>query len=184
VSRPATAEGTQVALRPVSAEGTQVASRPVSSGGAPKRLRVEAAQAAADFGAANDVVDEAAAAALGVNRTDLRILGLVTAGPCSAAALAGAAKLSPAATTTAIQRLVAAGHLTRTVDQDDRRRAVVALTPHAEELIERLYSPIERAGHRVLARYSAEELALITDFLRRGINLQLAEADRIRALPR
>jgi hypothetical protein len=51
-------------------------------------------------------------------------------------------------------------------------------------MIDRLYGPIERAGHRVLARYSPEELALITDFLRRGIDLQLAEADRIRSLPR
>jgi DNA-binding MarR family transcriptional regulator len=147
-------------------------------------MRTEAAQAAAEFGAATDVVDEAAAAVLGVNRTDLRILGLVTTGAWSAATLAAAAKLSPAATTTAIQRLVAAGHLTRTVDPDDRRRAVVALTPQAKAMIDRLYGPIERAGQRVLARYSAEELKLITDFLRQGIELQLAEADRIRAMPR
>ena len=148
-----------------------------------KQLRDEVARAAADFGAANDLVDEAAAAALRVNRTDLRILGLVADGPRSATVLAGAAKLSPAATTTAIQRLVAAGHLTRTVDQDDRRRAVVALTPYAQEMIKRLYGPVERAGHRVLARYSPEELALVADFLRRGIDLQLAQADRIRTLP-
>jgi DNA-binding MarR family transcriptional regulator len=147
-------------------------------------MRTEAAQAAADFGAATDLVDEAAATALGVNRTDLRILGLVATGTWSAATLAAAAKLSPAATTTAIQRLVAAGHLTRAVDQHDRRRAVVALTPRAEDLIERLYGPIERAGHRVLARYSPEELKLITEFLRQGIELQHAEADRIRAMPR
>jgi DNA-binding MarR family transcriptional regulator len=148
-----------------------------------KQLRDEAAQAVADFGAATDVVDEAAATALRVNRTDLRILGLVATGPWSAAALAEAAKLSPAATTTAIQRLMAAGHLTRTVDQDDRRRAVVALTPRAEALIESIYGPLAEAGRRILARYTPDELTLITAFLRRGIDLQLAEADRIRALP-
>jgi DNA-binding MarR family transcriptional regulator len=143
----------------------------------------EAAQAAADFGAAGDLVDDAAAAVLGVNRTDLRLLGLVaTAGAMSAAALASAAKLSPAATTTAIQRLAAAGHLTRTVDQNDRRRAVVALTPGATDMIERIYGPVARAGRRELARYSDAELALITDFLRRGIQLQLAQAERIRAM--
>ncbi|MEU8609157.1 MarR family transcriptional regulator [Actinoplanes sp. NPDC048791] len=146
-------------------------------------LRDEAAQAAADFGAAADVVDEAAAATFGINRTDLRILGLVhTAGAMSATALAGAAELSPAATTTAIHRLGAAGYLTRTVDESDRRRAVVALTPEAEELISRVYGPVERAGRRVLAAYSPEELALITGFLRRGIDMQLAEADRIRTM--
>src|SRR5687767_1789623 len=48
-------------------------------------LRDEAARAAAAFGDAADVVDEAAAATFGVNRTDLRILGLIhTAGAMSA----------------------------------------------------------------------------------------------------
>ena len=146
-------------------------------------LRDETAQAAADFGAAADVVDEAAAATFGINRTDLRILGLVhTAGAMSATVLAGAAKLSPAATTTAIHRLGAAGYLTRTVDEGDRRRAVVALTSDAQELISRVYGPVERAGRRVLAAYSPEELALITGFLRCGIDMQLAEADRIRTM--
>jgi DNA-binding MarR family transcriptional regulator len=146
-------------------------------------VRDEAARAAADFGAASDAVDDAAAAVLGVNRTDLRILGLVmAAGSLSAAPLAEAAGLSPAATSTAIQRLVAAGHLTRTVDEADRRRAVVALTPRATELIEHIYGPIGRAGHRELARYSPGELELITDFLRRGRQLQLTEAERIRGM--
>ena len=145
--------------------------------------RAEAARAAADFGAASDVVDDAAATLLGVNRTDLRILGLVfDAGALSAAPLANAAKLSPAATSTAIQRLVAAGHLTRTVDAADRRRAVVAITPRTVELLDRIYGPIGRAGLRELARYSAAELAVITDFLHRGRSLQLAQADRIRSL--
>jgi DNA-binding MarR family transcriptional regulator len=148
-------------------------------------LRADAARAAADFGAATDVVDEAAAATLGVNRTDLRILGLVhTTGPLSAAALAAAAKLSPAATTTAIHRLGAAGYLTRTVDEGDRRRAVVALTPEAGELIERVYGPVARAGQRALAGYSDAELGLIIGFLRQGVELQLAQADRIRTMPR
>ena len=59
-----------------------------------------------------------------------------------------AAGLSPAATTAAIQRLVAAGHLSRDVDGRDRRRAVVALTPPARDLFDRAYTPIGRAGMR------------------------------------
>jgi DNA-binding MarR family transcriptional regulator len=146
-------------------------------------LRVAAADAAAAFGAANDAVDSAAAALFSVNRTDLRILGLVAeAGAMAAGALSTAAGLSPAATTTAIQRLVSAGHLSRAVDDRDRRRAVVALTPPARELLDRVYAPIGRAGRRELARYSAEELTVILDFLRRGIRLQLAQAERIRAM--
>jgi DNA-binding MarR family transcriptional regulator len=147
--------------------------------------RDEDVLAAARLGAANDAVDAAAAAVFGVNRTDLRILGVVVeAGAMAAGPLAAAAGLSPAATTTAIQRLVTAGYLTRAVDTDDRRRAVVTLTRTAETLLERVYGPIERAGRREIARYSADELALIVDFLRRGERMQLDQAERIRGLAR
>lgn len=142
----------------------------------------EATQAAAAFGAANDVVDEAAAAAFGVNRTDLRIIGLVSAaGTLTAGGLAEKAGLSPAATTTAIQRLTKAGHLTRRTDAEDRRRAVVELTPAAAELLEEIYAPIERAGRALLEEYSAEQLELVIEVLRKGERMQLAEAERIRS---
>jgi hypothetical protein len=45
-----------------------------------------------------------------------------------------------------------------------------------------VYGPIERAGRRELARYTAEELAVIVDFLRRGERMQLDQAARIRRL--
>ncbi|HET6532715.1 MAG TPA: MarR family transcriptional regulator [Actinoplanes sp.] len=143
----------------------------------------QAARAAARLGAANDAVDAAAAAVLGVNRTDLRILGLVLdAGALAAGPLATAANLSPAATSTAIQRLVTAGYLSREVDSGDRRRAVVTVTPTAADLLHRVYGPIEGAGHRELARYTAAELAVILDFLHRGERMQLDQAARIRTM--
>ena len=146
-------------------------------------LREETARAAADFGDANGVVDTAAAAVLGVNRTDLRILGLLLAeGAMAAGPLAAAAGLSPAATSTAIQRLVTAGHLTRATDPADRRRAVVQLTASAAAALERIYAPIHRAGLREMARYSAEELTVIADFLTRGRRMQLDQAERVRTL--
>ncbi|MFG1638993.1 MarR family winged helix-turn-helix transcriptional regulator [Amycolatopsis sp. NPDC049252] len=84
------------------------------------------------------------------------------------------------ATTTAIQRLIHAGHLTRKTDADDRRRAVVELTARAVALLEEVYGPVERAGRELLERYSAAELAFIVDLLRRGERMQLAEARRVR----
>lgn len=141
------------------------------------------ASAAADFGAAADEVDEAAADALGVNRTDLRILGLVHRdGRMSAGRLATLAGLSPAATTTAVQRLVGAGHLVREVDPVDRRRAVLTLTGSAAELIQRVYDPVSAAGRRELQAFTAGELAVIERFLRAGIAVQRAQADRVRSL--
>jgi DNA-binding MarR family transcriptional regulator len=146
-------------------------------------LVTEATQAAAASGAAGDVVDEAAAAAFGVNRTDLRIIGLIAAaGTLTAGGLATQAHLSPAATTTAIQRLTHAGHLTRRTATDDRRRAVVELTPEAAKRLEEIYAPIERAGRAILEDYTPEQLALVAEVLRRGERMQLAEAERIRAL--
>ncbi len=140
------------------------------------------ARAAADFGDAADAVDRAAAEWLGVHRTDLRVLAAVRlAGRVSAGALAAAVDLSPAATTEAVQRLVARGLLTRDVDPGDRRRAVITLLPAAEDALEALYGPVRDEGRVLLERYTADELALVADFLDRGRRLQLDAADRIRA---
>ncbi len=149
-----------------------------------KQLAVErAAKAAQEFGAATDAVDEAASVAFGVNRTDLRIVGVVhDRGPLTAGQVAAAVDLSPAAATTAIQRLVARGHLTRQVDAGDRRRAVVALTGPALHLVDRVYGPVGESGVAELHAWSEAELALIADFLERGRRLQLEQAARIRGL--
>ena len=173
----------RVSKQPLPAAGSDAKARRAPSRAVARDVREEAAQAAADFGAATDAVDTAVAVVLGVNRTDLRILGLVhEAGTIAASPLAAAASLSPAATSTAIQRLVAARHLTRGVDEQDRRRAVVALTPATAELLAKLYDPIGDAGRRELARYSDAELEVIVDFLHRGRRLQLRQAERIRGL--
>jgi DNA-binding MarR family transcriptional regulator len=148
-------------------------------------MLTRAAEAAAAFGAAAGTVDMAAAEAFGVNRTDLRILGLVhQAGALSAGRLSEAAGLSPAAMSTAIQRLTAAGHITRATDDQDRRRAVVTLTNPAAGLLTEIYGPIGEAGLDELRRYSADEITLITEFLRRGERFQLAQAERIRGVAR
>jgi DNA-binding MarR family transcriptional regulator len=150
-----------------------------------KQSAVErAARAASEFGDAADAVDSAAAVVFGVNRTDLRILGTLLHGALTAGEVAAAVHLSPAAATTAIQRLVARGHLTREPDPADRRRAVVALTDSAREMAERIYGPVGEAGVAALQRWSPAELALIADFLERGRALQLAEAERIRSMAR
>jgi MarR family len=59
-------------------------------------------------------VQQRAANCLGVNRSDLRLLGAIRhAGARSAGALAKSEGLSPSATSTAIQRLVRVGHVER-----------------------------------------------------------------------
>jgi DNA-binding MarR family transcriptional regulator len=142
---------------------------------------VEAAEAAAAFGAAAATVDEAAASAFGVNRTDLRMIGILhERGALTAGQLAVSCNLSPAATSTAIQRLVRAGHVTRNTDSDDRRRAAVSITAAAATRLKGIYGPVGRAGMTQLAEYDDEQLALLTSFLRRGVELQHTQAERIR----
>src|SRR5919112_5625370 len=121
---------------------------------------VRVALLSADFGAASDEIDAAAARVFGVNRTDLRILDLVNrSGRLSAGLLAAAAGLSPAATTTAVQRLVTAGHLVRAVDPADRRRVVLTLTDSAVALVRSCYGPLGAATLRLLRSMSPPDLA-------------------------
>ncbi|MGI5128876.1 MarR family winged helix-turn-helix transcriptional regulator [Pseudonocardia sp. CA-107938] len=149
----------------------------------PKQSVVErAAHAAAAYGDAADAVDQAVADVIGVNRTDLRILGVIyQQGPTSAGTLAAAVGLSPAATTEAVQRLVARELLARDTDPADRRRAVITIGAAGVGLAERFYGPVGDAGMALLQRYTDAELTTIADFLERGRELQLAQASRIRA---
>jgi DNA-binding MarR family transcriptional regulator len=149
----------------------------------PEELLSAAANAAAAFGAAASAVDQAAATAFAVNRTDLRMIGILNRdGALTAGQLATACGLSPAATTTSIQRLVAAGHATRDTDAADRRRVVVTLTARAKRLLLAIYGPVGQGGVDLLGNYTPKELELLTGFLERGERLQQDQAARIRRL--
>jgi len=82
------------------------------------------------------------------------------------------------ATTTAIARLVAAGHATRADDPDDRRRAVVTVVGATADVIESVYGSLAHAGHELLRTYTDRELDLIEEFLRHGCRLQFEAATR------
>lgn len=58
----------------------------------------------------------------------------------------------------------------------------MTVTPATGDLVDRIYGPIGEAGEHVLARYSADELRLIAEFLRTGRRLQLEQAERIRLI--
>jgi DNA-binding MarR family transcriptional regulator len=148
------------------------------------QLMDDVAVAAADFGAAADAVDQAVAATLSINQTDLRILGAVhQAGRLTAGDAASAAALSLSATTTAIQRLVGAGLLCREADSADHRRVALTVTAHAARRIEDSYGPIGREGRAQLDRWSDAELSVIRRFLQEGVAFQHRHAERIRQAP-
>jgi len=130
---------------------------------------------------ATDKVDEVVAERLGINRTDLRCLGLLSVeGPLTAGELAKKSELSPGAITTAIDRLERAGYARRVRDRQDRRSVSVEATEAALHLLDELYGPIAAAGMASLSGYSQEELNILLDFLRAGCALQEDHATRIR----
>lgn len=132
-----------------------------------------------------DALDEAAAAHLGVNRTDLRCLDvLLERGQASPGDLAAALGLTTGSVTTMLDRLEEMGYVRRTPDPADRRRVQVHPTPQATEAVARMYGPLVAEGMRGLGRYSVADLELFVDFLQRDRPLQEAHAARIRALPR
>jgi DNA-binding MarR family transcriptional regulator len=112
-----------------------------------------------------DALDDAVAARLGLNRTDLRCLDWLADGPKSAGQLAEATGLSTAATTTLLDRLEGRGLLRRVRDTADRRKVLVQMTAAGEQLTAECYAPLVQEGGLLLERYGEEELALLRDFL-------------------
>ncbi|WP_406499983.1 MarR family transcriptional regulator [Streptomyces sp. NBC_00846] len=127
-----------------------------------------------------DAFDEAVAARLGLNRTDLRCLDVVLgSGPLSAGEISAAVKLSPAATTTAIDRLERAGYASRTRDHDNRRRVLVTATDAARTVEAEIFRPVGQAGAQALSRYNENQLAVILDFLQTARRVQQAQTTRL-----
>ncbi|MFX0579681.1 MarR family winged helix-turn-helix transcriptional regulator [Nocardia nepalensis] len=129
-----------------------------------------------------DAFDEAVAARLGLNRTDTRCLDVVLGrGPLAAGELSAQLGLSPAATTTVIDRLVRAGFVTRTQDPSNRRRVLVEATAAAHATSDEIFGPVAQAGAKALARYDSNQLSLILDFLHTALEIHQAQTAHQRA---
>ena len=129
-------------------------------------------EAAADmraFDASLDLLDEAAARALGISRSDLRAMELVSRqGQATAGQLAEQLGLTTGAVTGLIDRMEEARYFRRNGDPTDRRKVVIQLTPKGRERERRIYGPLGQAWAGELSAYSPEELAVIRRFLRKG----------------
>jgi DNA-binding MarR family transcriptional regulator len=146
-------------------------------------LLAAVAREIAEFQSASDLVDDAVADRLGINRTDQRCLGVLwdRQAAIGAGQLAAATELSPGAMTAALDRLERLGYVRRVRSASDRRSVIVEMTPAVLRLIEEFYGPIYREGTAELEGYSEAELKLLCDFLRQGRELQMRHAARIRA---
>ncbi|MET8154949.1 MarR family transcriptional regulator [Sphaerisporangium sp. NPDC005289] len=151
----------------------------------PDRLRERLGVESQAHQSAVDALDDAAAACLGVNRTDLRCLEYLmqreTAAPSE---LGSALGLTTGSVTAMLDRLERLGYLTRSPDPTDRRKVVVRVTPDATRRGRDIYGPIAEEGARTIAAsYTADELELIIGFLTGSRELYERHLDRVRGMP-
>ena len=130
---------------------------------------------------ATDLVDEAAAELMGINRTDAKFLDLLDQhGQMSAGDLARECRLTTGAVTAAIDRLERAGYAQRVHDPADRRRVLVRPTERTRRLSWEMFGPMADAARDLVDGYSDDQLALLVEFHRLGRELQERQAAMIR----
>jgi DNA-binding MarR family transcriptional regulator len=113
-------------------------------------------------------MNHVAAAAIGVNPTDMQCLQVLAHGPQTAGELARQTGLTTASMTGMIDRLEQAGFVARRRDPDDRRRVIVELQrDRARKDIAPVFLPLLSSWRELLADYDEDTLRLLVDFLRR-----------------
>ena len=130
------------------------------------------------------IFGQSVAIRLGLSESDIDALELlIDTGAATAGKLSDLMGLTTGAVTRVIDRLEQAGYVRRTADPADRRRVVVEVVPERVATVQSLLASLERASEEEVGRYSAEQLALINDFLSRMADLTQAEAARLRTSP-
>jgi DNA-binding MarR family transcriptional regulator len=100
-----------------------------------------------------------------VTQSDLQCLfALVHHGPSTAAQLARHVNLTTGSASRMIDRLAAAGYVTRTPDPHDRRKVLVAAEPTALERVAEHYRPLNARLDGDLADLDADALAVLLRF--------------------
>jgi DNA-binding MarR family transcriptional regulator len=128
----------------------------------------------------DDAFDNLAAQRLGVNETDLHCLNIVeNAGGITAGELAVEAGLTTGAVTGVIDRLERAGFARRVPDPGDRRRVKVEVTPRFYARADKIWGPVRADWGTALAKFSADELELIIEFLRATTEVGRGHLDRL-----
>jgi DNA-binding MarR family transcriptional regulator len=130
------------------------------------------------------IFGQSVAIRLGLSESDIDALELlIDTGAATAGKLSEVMGLTSGAVTRVIDRLEQAGYVRRTSDPADRRRVVVEVVPERVATVQSLLESLERASAEEVDRYTADQLALIGDFLSRMADLTQTEAARLRTSP-
>ncbi|MFC7272633.1 MarR family transcriptional regulator [Paractinoplanes rhizophilus] len=134
-----------------------------------RRLETGVKQALRDTSLQLALLNHQVGARLKLRDADFDCLNLLSRhGPLGPGTLAKLAGLHPATMTGVLDRLEKAGFVTRDRDPGDRRAVVVRTPPGRGREVLGLYAGMSDAMDEVCAGYSAEELAVILDFLQRA----------------
>jgi DNA-binding MarR family transcriptional regulator len=115
-----------------------------------------------------DGLDQRAANRFGINRSDLRCLDVLRGlGPTTPTTLAGAVGMTTGGLSLALDRLEAAGYVTRRPNANDRRSVIVEPTEHLAQLESEIFGPLVGRMGEIFARYGEADLDVIRDFLDR-----------------
>jgi DNA-binding MarR family transcriptional regulator len=114
---------------------------------------------------------------LGLSRAQCRLIGQVkyneSGRPPTQAELAQHLDLTPMAVATLVDRMEAAGWITRRPSDTDRRANAIELQPRAEVALEKAFAVSERVQDAALAGFSAAERKQLVSMLQRvRANLQ------------
>jgi DNA-binding MarR family transcriptional regulator len=144
------------------------AADPGAAGWSPARrlLALSFAIAIRKTGSLMQVMSQAAAVIIGLNSTDLNCLNILSfSGSLTAGELAKATGLTTASITGVVDRLEAAGFVTRERDPEDRRRVVVSIVlEKAVGEVAPVFAPMVADWQELARGYSDDELQLIVNF--------------------
>jgi len=124
------------------------------------------------FTVETDVFVEVFARRHGLGRSDLDAIMWIATGtrsgqPVTVGELAHRLSLSPPATTALVDRLEAAGHVTRSRDSHDRRRVTVHMQNIALQLATAFFAPLGQRMTEAAEPFTADELAITAAVVRR-----------------
>jgi DNA-binding MarR family transcriptional regulator len=146
-----------------------------------RRLVRSVGESLAELQAAYDDRDDALAHLLGVDRSGLRCLDLITrAGPQTSAQIARALHLTPGSVTALVDRMVRAGYASRAPHPTHGKKVLIIPTPRLVEAIQAPFAAHVADAEDDLADYSLAELALINTVLDTVRLRQSALTDRLR----
>lgn len=135
---------------------------------------------AREYGMSSVLLRNAVSRKLGLNITDMECLSLLSIkGLASPTELAKYTGMTTGAATAMLDRLEAAGFITRKPNPTDRRGVVVEVNPQSTKAMSAVFAGAQAAQRSVIEGYSPAELQIIIDFLERITQSIATQADVI-----